>query len=256
MYFNGSRKDKLKIFQKENEKLNSNFRALNKQLLAEVPLIKEGHQCLICGYESYYEFLPEIISDNICPNCQSTQSDRLIYHLLKNESTFFTEKSRIMHTNPSKGLYDLFKNYENLDYYTLDKVFNERTSCVVDFYDLEFEDNFFDYIISIDLLNNQKYDKDILSEFLRVLKRGGWLILKVPINTQLYCSIENPKKEELDIKKYGVHVDDKRVYGNDFKDILHSVGFKILSSNYADVISDEISKYSLSDEVFFLCTKY
>ena len=90
------------------------------------------------------------------------------------------------------------------------------------------------------VLEHVPADTQAMAELYRVMKKGGWGILQVPVDynrekTYEDFTITKPKERE---KAFGQH-DHVRWYGQDYKDRLKSAGFKVIEDDYVKSFSSE-----------------
>jgi len=125
-----------------------------------------------------------------------------------------------------------------------------KAEKVIDVTNIQFHDNYFDFIICNHLLEHIQDDRKAMRELFRVLRPKGFAILQVPIskyNKETFedFSITSPEER----KKYFGQKDHVRIYGKDYKERLESVGFKV---NLYDIKNDlsikDIKKYGLNEE--------
>ncbi len=95
-----------------------------------------------------------------------------------------------------------------------------------------------------------------MAELFRVLKPWGFAILQVPIRNHKKTfedfSITDPKEREKLFWGKG-HV---RLYGNDYKKILESAGFRVKVDKYSYLLSKDFCKrHALIAEDIYLCSK-
>lgn len=133
----------------------------------------------------------------------------------------------------------------NLDYYSAD-LNSARAKCKVDLTEMPFENNSFDVIFSIHVLEHVTNDIHAIKELYRVQKPSGWSIHLVPINT-LYKFPYEDKKINSNKKRqkiYGHH-DHKRVCGLDYYDRFGQT-----------LSSQELKKFGIDPvEKIYLCKK-
>lgn len=90
----------------------------------------------------------------------------------------------------------------------------------------EVPDSFFDLVIACDVLDHVADDSKAMSEIHRVLTDNGYVILTVPQKGNLSTKLEDSTITDSDEREriFGQH-DHLRIYGDDFKFFLESVGF-------------------------------
>jgi predicted SAM-dependent methyltransferase len=211
--------------------------------------------------KTYRSFLPygyENPRENVlAPGTLSLERHRLLWMYLKNETTFFTEKLKVLHFAPEQAFYMRFRNLKNLDYTTTD-LNSPLADVKADICNLPFEENSFDFILCNHVLEHIPDDTKAMQELYRILKPGGTGIFQIPqdLNRETTFednSITDPKERA---KIFGQY-DHVRVYGSDYFDKLRSVGFTVDEVNYTSNFTDaKIHRYRLSKgEIIPVCTK-
>ncbi len=218
----------------------------------DLPVIKEKH-IVGAGWRE----------NDICPYCQSTDRDRLIYLYLRYEQSFFEQPHRLLHIAPEPALYKIFSRNETIDYHPATKYaegfyYNVKIE-VTDLLDLHFEESSFDWVICNHVLEHIPDDQLAMQEIFRVLKPGGKALLQVPISFQLHKTIEDDSiKSEADREKYFGQFDHVRIYGRDYRVRLKKAGFvvhQISQKNDFKHISS-LEKYAVNpEEQLFICDK-
>ncbi len=210
---------------------------------------------------SFRKFLPygyEKVRENVLsPSTLSLERHRLFWLYLKNETSFFSEKHRVLHFAPEQAFYKRFRKIKNLEYTTTD--LNSPIADVkADICALPFKDNSYDFIICNHVLEHIPDDTKALQELFRVLAPDGTAILQVPYEelretTFEDNSITDPKERA---KIFGQY-DHVRIYGMDYFDKLRSVGFSVEAINYSANLSEvEINTYRLAKgELLPVCKK-
>ena len=186
----------------------------------------------------------------------SLERHRLLWLYLKNETSFFNKKNKILHIAPEQCFYSSFKKHFN-DYYTAD-INSPLADYKVDICKMPFENNSFDFILCNHVLEHV-YDDDLaIQELLRVLKVKGTAVLQVPIDFKLNKTIDgrdikNPNKRNELFGQY----DHLRIYGKDFFKKVEKHGFKVNKVKYCDTLDDnKIKKFGLArDEIIPVCIK-
>lgn len=200
--------------------------------------------------QGYYSLLPygyEKQRDNVLsPSTFSLERHRLMWLYLKNKTSFFTEKAKVLHVAPEQSFVKRFRDMKNLEYVTCD-IESPLADVKADLCDLPFGDDTFDIIFCNHVLEHIEDDHKAMSELFRVMKPGGWGIFQVPISYQREITYEDPTvttKEERK-EKFGQY-DHVRVYGLDYYSRLEKVGFIVEKVDYTKEISPEdVKKFCL-----------
>ncbi|WP_339702358.1 methyltransferase domain-containing protein [uncultured Marixanthomonas sp.] len=211
--------------------------------------------------QSYRKFLPygyEKVRENVlAPGTLSLERHRLCWLYLKNETSFFSSKLKVLHFAPEQAFYKRFRKMKNLEYTTTD--LNSPIADVkADICNLPFEDNEFDFIICNHVLEHIPDDTKAMQELYRILAPGGTAILQIPLENDRETtfeddSITDPKERA---KIFGQY-DHVRIYGMDYFDKLDSVGFSVQALDYTKAFSEEeINTYRLAEgELLPVCKK-
>jgi len=262
----------------KNNLSNSNARILKQVFLRLRGLFYYGNKyyCNICN-RSFRKFLDggfdlQVIKDmeiigagrrtHICPNCQSTDRDRLIKTFFDSNVNLSNSKIKMLHIAPEPSLNNYLKKLPNIDYITAAKyhegIYYPEDMVLVDLTDMHFSDSEFDFIICNHVLEHIDNDKLALSEIYRVLRKGGTAILQVPFSNKLSETYENPDiKTVKEREEHFGQFDHVRLYGKDYPNILSKAGF-ILNIYEAENIIDktEIERLSIfKNEPLFVVTK-
>lgn len=207
------------------------------------------YQCPICTHH-FRKMLPggfdlEVIREksiigsglrdnNICPYCQSTDRDRLVFLYLKQKTDIFKQKVKILHVSPEPSLYNILKKQKNILYVTGTKysegIYYHKDIDSIDLLQLPYGDGEFDMVICNHVLEHIVDDAKAISEIHRVLAHNGSAILQVPISNQLENTYEDSSitSRELREEHFG-QFDHVRIYGKDYVDRLEKAGFKVQS---------------------------
>lgn len=243
--------------------LNNYFRALSYFGLK--------YQCNICNGH-FYKLLPIGINNNatknivgggyrfaLCPRCHSTDRERLIYwYIVHKINILHSQKTvKLLHIAPERNLQKVFKANNKIKYVNgdLNPLIAEK---VIDITDINFENNYFDFIICNHVLEHVKDDKKAIRELFRVLKPGGEAILQVPMFKTMIKTFEDFSivlSEERE--KYFGQKDHLRIYGKDYKEKLESEGFKVkLYDIKNDLNNKDIIRHGLnSEEILYIGCK-
>ena len=201
--------------------------------------------------KSYRKFLPygygKQRENALSPGTLSLERHRQMWLYLQNETDFFTKNYKVLHIAPEQEFLRKFKRMKNLDYTSAD-LFSPIVDVKADILDLPFEDESFDVIFCNHVLEHIEDDRKAMSELYRVMKKGGWGILQVPMKNSLEKTYEDftitdPKERQKNFGQY----DHVRWYGMDYFDRLKSVGFDAEANFYSQKFSDaDIKKFGLN----------
>ena len=196
--------------------------------------------------KSYRKFLPygygKQRENALSPGTLSLERHRQMWLYLHNETDFFTKKYKVLHIAPEQEFLRKFKKMENLHYTSAD-LFSPIVDVKADILDLPFADESFDVIFCNHVLEHIQDDRKAMRELFRVLRKGGWAILQVPMKNALDktyedFSITDPKERQIHFGQY----DHVRWYGMDYFERLQSVGFQTDINFYSKKFSEEDRK--------------
>ncbi len=197
------------------------------------------------------------MDNRLCPKCLSLERHRLLWLYLNNKTNFFTDNLKVMHVAPEQPFLKTFKSLKNLDYTTGD-LESPIADVHFDLHSIPYDDNTFDVFICNHVMEHVDDEFKVTSEIFRVLKKGGWAILQVPIDTTKETtyedrSITDPREREI---HFGRH-DHIRFHGLDYPKRLEKSGFTVIHDDYINKFDSEtIDRYRLQkDEIIYLCKK-
>ncbi|MDR2475119.1 MAG: class I SAM-dependent methyltransferase [Bacteroidales bacterium] len=200
-----------------------------------------------------------------CYYCGSLERHRLLWKYFNDKTNLLDGTAKcILHVAPEKSFYDIFQENSALEYIPCD-LFPERYNyngkvgiSKVDLTEIPFDENTFDVVLCSHVLEHIPDDKLAMSELYRVMKKGAWAVLQVPVDysretTYEDFTITTPKGRE---KAFGQN-DHVRCYGRDYKNKLESIGFKVIEDDYVTKFSvQELYKYGLMpSELIYFCRK-
>ena len=201
--------------------------------------------------KSYRKFLPygygKQRENALSPGTLSLERHRQMWLYLQNETDFFIKNYKVLHIAPEQEFLRKFKKMKNLEYTSAD-LFSPIVDVKADILDLPFADESFDVVICNHVLEHIEDDRKAMSELYRVMKKGGWGILQVPMKNSLEKTYEDftitdPKERQKNFGQY----DHVRWYGMDYFDRLKSVGFDAEANFYSQKFSDaDIKKFGLN----------
>jgi SAM-dependent methyltransferase len=163
--------------------------------------------------------------DALCPNCRSSDRERLVYLYLRTRTDLFQNGLRLLHIAPEHNLQKVLRAHPSIDYISAD--LNSPAAMVaMDIGDIPYGDSSFDVIICNHVLEHIQDDKKAMSELYRVLKPSGWAILQVPVSLTLSRTFEDPSAVTPERREtlFG-QCDHVRIYARDYRNRLESVGF-------------------------------
>jgi SAM-dependent methyltransferase len=193
----------------------------------------------------------------LCPTCLSLERHRLIWLHLQTKTDFLTQPRRLLHVAPEQCFYSRFKHYKHIDYITAD-LESPIADYHFDLHEIPFDNDSFDMILCNHVLEHVMDDRQVMSEFLRVLRPGGMAILQVPLEPQRKTTFEDPSiTDPRQREKYFGQKDHLRIYGLDYPERLREIGFVVeeypVSKTYS---ADMISRFRLaSDETLYVASK-
>jgi len=196
-------------------------------------------------------------SNSICPFCDSMDRTRHVYLYLKNKTKIFHEKLKIMHVAPEPQLKKALLSNPQINYLSV-SLEPHLAMIQMDITNLKFENDEFDVIICNHVLEHIPDDHKAISELFRVLKKGGFAILQVPISFSMEKTIEDPTANTPELREQKFGQDDHvRIYGMDYLDRLRNAGFSIKLYSFTEEHGlSEAEKYRLVvDEKLFICSK-
>lgn len=202
--------------------------------------------------KSYREFLPygygKQRENALSPGTLSLERHRQMWLFLKNETDFFTKRSKVLHIAPEQEFLRRFKKMPHLDYISAD-LYSPIVDVKADILDLPFENESFDVVFCNHVLEHIIDDHKAMSELHRVMRKGGWGIFQVPMKNALQETYEDftitePKARQAAFGQY----DHVRWYGMDYFKRLESAGFIVDVNFYSKKLSaEEIRRFGLRE---------
>ena len=218
-------------------------------------------ECPVCQ-SHFRKFLPygygNSADNRLCPKCLSLERHRLLWLYLKQKTSFFEEKLKVLHFAPEQPFLKRFKALKNLDYTTAD-LDSPIADLKLDVTNISLEDNRFDVLICNHVLEHVTELDKALAEILRILRPGGWAILLVPIRMDVDTygdpSVTDPKERQ---KLYGQY-DHVRQFGKDYPEILRKAGFIVTEDRiYFEINPEQRERQRLArpgEEIIYRCEK-
>ncbi len=225
------------------------------------PYLLKGDKvkCPICDnqFKRFLSYGVDKRKNVLCPKCLSLERHRLLWLFLKKKTDFFKVDKKMLHIAPEQCFYHKFKAQKNIDYTTAD-LESPLADVKMDIQNMPFKNNEFDVLFCNHVLEHIEDDKKAMSEIFRVLKKGGFAILQIPIDRSLKKTYEDPRiTDPIEREKHFLQKDHLRLYGLDYSDRLRNIGFDVLEDNLVSELSNElVEKYRLDkNEVIYFCKK-
>jgi SAM-dependent methyltransferase len=230
-----------------------------RNIIADMACRGSGRYCPVCEKSSRKFGKAGVVSraDARCIHCGSLERHRLTWlYFTRRTNLFHRNIGKMLHVAPEPVFENLLKRHLGQAYLTAD-LHNPRAMIKMDITDIRYPNEAFDVIYCSHVLEHVPDDKKALREFYRVLKRGSWAVLLVPVDADKTfedLSITDPE-ERLRLFGNRGHV---RRYGPDFADRLREAGFKVTVAAPADFLTGaEIERMGITREAgeIFYCEK-
>lgn len=164
---------------------------------------------------------------------------------------------RLLHVAPERFLQRLLAVQPHIEYVSAD-LDSPLATVRMDITAIPEPDESYDVILGSHVLEHVPDDRKAMRELCRVLRRGGWAILQVPLDPARERTFEDPTitapgdRERL----FGRH-DHVRVYGRDYGARLEEAGFRVTVDGYVRELGAEaVARYGLEEtEDIYLCTR-
>jgi SAM-dependent methyltransferase len=199
--------------------------------------------CPICNHH-YKKFLPygriNSRENALCPSCLSLERHRLIWLYLKEKTNFFSGKLDVLHIAPEHCFMKPFEKQHGDKYITAD-IESPLAKVKMDIHKISFGDNHFDAILCNHVLEHVKDDIQVMKEFHRVLKPGGWAILQVPFfNPVPDRTFEDNSITDASLREKIFGQDDHvRKYGKDYPQRINQSGLQAIEDPFSLAFSEE-----------------
>ena len=209
-------------------------------------------ECNFCGWQGN-KFYPHVTTAGVmenekCPVCHSIPRYRSLMKFLKEDLELFNKKLKILEVGPNRSLQNILINNPNFDYVSVD-LKAPQAMYHMDVTDLKFDNNMFDVIFCISVMQYVENDVKGFEEMKRVLKPNGKLIFASGIDETSETTVEY--KERTAQHNFTV-----RTYGWDIKEKIENIGFKITLYNPFNQSTEvERKKLGLGIHTIFLLEK-
>jgi ubiquinone/menaquinone biosynthesis C-methylase UbiE len=193
----------------------------------------------------------------MCVHCFALERHRFSWIFLVKKTDLFDGKAKkMLHVAPESCFLSRFKEKIQDGYLTAD-LNSPHVMVKMDISSIQYPEGYFDVIYCSHVLEHVKNDIAAIKEFHRVLKKGGWAILMVPITAEKTIEDQTIISPELRLAKFG-HPEHVRRYGIDFENRLVECGFSVETIKVDDFITTKDSiKMGLSSECgeIYYCKK-
>jgi len=214
-------------------------------------LFRTRVECPCCGWRGN-RFLDYIemgyaVRNASCPRCDSHSRHRALFLWLQKTYQIDTKTGTGLLFAPERALAPLWQTARNLRIRRIDVESRRDVDLLADIMHLPFSSDVADLIWCHHVLEQVSDDRLALSELHRVLmKDTGHLI--VSAGESSHSSTREFGRSEKALSG------NRRSYGTDFNARLNEAGFAVQQLKY-NLDADELRRYSIRDEPFYLCVK-
>ncbi len=193
----------------------------------------------------------------LAPDSLSLERHRLFWLFLQKETDFFAKKYKLLHLAPEYCFLNIFKKLPNIEYVTAD-LNSPWADFHFDVHQIPFASESFDLVFANHLLEHVQDDGQVLREFYRVMKSGGWGIFMVPMDLNQEATQEDPTVTDPQMREqlYG-QADHLRLYGLDYLERLRAAGFQVREYDVVNSLGrSQAERYCLDEgDKLYLCSK-
>ena len=127
----------------------------------------------------------------VCPRCYSEDRERLIFLFLQQKRPeIFARRSRLLHVAPERSLLVKLRSSSTIDYVAAD-LDSPNADVRMDITAITEKDETYDAILCNHVLEHIPDDRKAMAELHRVLRKGGFAILQVPISANASATYED-----------------------------------------------------------------
>ena len=217
---------------------------------------RNTNYCPICGVHSVFlDFGRKPRPNALCENCKSLERHRLIWLFLRKKTDFFSnQRLAILHIAPEHCFMVRFDNF--FEQYLSGDLNRFDVKEKIDITQINHDKESFDVILCNHVLEHIIDDRKAIAELYRVLRKGRWAIITVPLygrTTYEDYSITSPA-DRLAVFGQEDHV---RKYGYDIESRLTEAGFNVQIVSGSSFLSEqEIRKMRIGERSIWLCSKW
>lgn len=215
------------------------------KILRRISLLRlrgDVYYCPICekGFKVFLPGGPTRRPSAVCPKCKSFERHRFLWVILQRlwSEGKICRKGKMLHFAPEPCLAKKFKDI--FEYVSAD--LDPKAAMVeMDITDIKFPNETFDAIVCNHVLEHIPDDRKAISELYRVLKKGGWGSLQVPMRGETTYEDEKITTSDAREKAFG-QADHVRIYGSDYYQRLQEAGFTTHIYKKQDFFNEEENK--------------
>lgn len=185
--------------------------------------------CPCCG-KRFRHFLYSPYLTSRCPYCLSVERYRVLCRFLDERLSFGSRPVRLLDIAPMRCFQVFCRRKGGVEYVSAD-IASPLAMYQMDINNLGFDDESFDCLVCFHVLEHVEDDSIASAELYRVLRKGGWAIIQVPIEADRTLEKSGiPPEDRQGLLRWESHL---RLYGPDFADRLRSAGFDVEVIPYA-----------------------
>ncbi|MDV4149715.1 glycosyltransferase [Clostridium sp. AL.422] len=199
---------------------------------------------------SKYNTIGSDVENFLCPECYCHDRER---HLIKYFDKLkiwdkYIRGKRVLHIAPEDNIYKIIHNLDTKEYVCGDLYPKNNSIINIDITNMQFENNYFDFIICNHVLEHIHDDLIAMKELKRVLRNGGYVVLQTPYSNEIHKSFEDEKINTPEMrKKYYGQSNHVRIYGTDLFERLENAGFSLEIIKNDDLFTrEECKKYGFN----------
>jgi SAM-dependent methyltransferase len=232
-------------------------RAGRRAFLRVAGIVNAGSrvECPCCGHR-YRQFARFYGERDQCPGCGALMRHRALFLLLRDRLAIETSGGEVVHFAPSSGVDDWLRSLANVRYVSAD-LDPDAADIRADITHLPFEDESFDLVLCLHVLEHVPDDRAAMRELARVVRPGGTAVVQVPPSdlpeTFEDFTVTTPAERA---RVFGQH-DHVRICGSDYGRRLEEAGFLVEELDYVERVDPaRRARYGLrTGEPFYLGTK-
>ena len=217
-------------------------------------LKKEPNSCPVCKKNSVFcDFGNPLRKKVQCSTCGSLERHRFLFFVYKIFFLNTNNKINLLHMSPETCLRNIIISNKNINYFCAD-LFPENFDCLncekQDFTKTTYESNFFDVILSNQVLEHIEKEEECLLDMKRILKDSGVIIINIPFCSFLEKTINSKPEDNEKIREkiYG-QKDHVRLYGNDVSKRFEDYGFFVNQIDINMFPACFIEKYRINQDI-------